>query len=197
MSSTRQSSNLLLITDRYPHNADPVSASFVYLQVDELKKYFNYIYVISLNPFIPKFLSKFSFMNPRWQKDAFAKDYNYDNVEVRFVKYFMLPFDFLRKRKGYFAYVATKNLRKLIEQGEIEFNLIHAHTTLPSGYVGAKFKELYKKQLIITIHEQQDQFSKAILSMDKRLLYSWCSADKIIRVNKIDLRECIYSPFIT
>jgi FkbM family methyltransferase len=56
-------------------------------------EYFDTIQVISLNPFIPKLFSRFSFMHPRWRKDAFAKDYSYDNVEVRFAKYFMLPFD--------------------------------------------------------------------------------------------------------
>lgn len=141
--------NLLVITDRFPHNKDPVTSSFVYSQTDALKEYFKRIYVISLNPFIPKLFSWFSFMHPRWQKDAFAEDYNYDNVEVRFVKYFMLPFDFLRKRKGKFAYKVAK---KIIVREKIEFDLVHAHFTWPSGYVGAKLKEKRGKPLIITGH---------------------------------------------
>jgi hypothetical protein len=88
-----KSSKLLIITDRYPHNKDPVTASFVYSQIDALKKYFETIYVILLNPFIPKLFSRFSFMPPRGRKDAFANDYSYDNVEVRFARYFLLPFD--------------------------------------------------------------------------------------------------------
>ena len=144
-----KSSNLLVITDRYPHVKDSVASSFVYSQVNVLKKYFKRVFVISLNPFIPKLFSKFSFMHPRWRKDAFAKDYSYDNVEVRFAKYFMLPFDFFKRRKGEFAYKVAK---KLIEREKIDFDLIHAHFIYPSGYVGAKLKEIYNKPLIITGH---------------------------------------------
>lgn len=148
-SQTRmKNSNLLVITDRYPHNKD-YSSSFVRSQVDALKKYFRRVYVISLNPFIPKLFSKFSFMAPQWQRDAFAKDYSYDSVEVRFAKYFMLPFDFSKKRKGKFA---SKVAERIIERKKIEFDLIHAHFIWPSGYVGAELKERYNKPLVITGH---------------------------------------------
>ena len=181
-----KSSKLLIITDRYPHNKDPVTSSFVYSQIDELKKYFDTIHVISLNPFIPRFLSKFSFMHPRWRKDAFANDYSYDNVEVRYARYFMLPFDFVKERKGKFAYRVAK---KIIEREKIDFDLVHAHFTWPSGYVGAKLKEIYKKPLVLTIHEDRDWFLNEISSGDKKLIYSWRNADKIIRVNRRDLKE--------
>ena len=142
-----KNSNLLVITDRYPHTKDSISSSFVYSQIDCLKISFKKVYIISLNPFIPKLFSKFSFMHPRWQRDAFAKNYSYDNVEVRFAKYFMLPFDFFKKHTEEFAY---KIVKKLIEREKIEFDLIHAHFIWPSGYVGAKLKERYDKPLIIT-----------------------------------------------
>jgi len=102
-----------------------------------------------LNPFIPKLFSRFSFMHPRWRKDAFANNYGYDNIEVRFARYFMLPFDFVKERKGEFAYNVAK---KIIEREKIDFDLIHAHFTWPSGYVGAKLKEKCGKPLIITGH---------------------------------------------
>jgi glycosyltransferase involved in cell wall biosynthesis len=181
-----KSTNLLIITDRYPHNKDPVTSSFVYSQNDALKKYFDTIHVISLNPFIPKLFSRFSFMHPRWRKDAFAKDYSYDNVEVRFARYFMLPFDFIKERKGEFAYRVAK---KIIEREEIDFDLVHAHFTWPSGYVGAKLKEIYKKPVVLTVHEEREGFLNEISSGDKKLIYSWRNADKIIRVNRRDLKE--------
>jgi glycosyltransferase involved in cell wall biosynthesis len=158
----------------------------VYSQIDALKKYFDTIHVISLNPYIPKLFSKFSFMHPRWRKDAFATDYSYDNVEVRFARYFMLPFDFVKERKGEFAYKVAK---RIIEREKIDFDLIHAHFTWPSGYVGAKLKEIYKKPLVLTIHEDRDWFLKEISSGDKKLIYCWRNADKIIRVNRRDLKE--------
>ena len=181
-----KSTNLLIITDRYPHNKDLVSSSFVYSQIDASKRYFDTIYVISLNPFIPKLFSRFSFMHPRWRKDAFATDYSYDNVEVRFARYFMLPFDFVKERKGEFAYKVAK---RIIEREKMDFDLIHAHFTWPSGYVGAKLKAIYKKPVVLTVHEEREGFLNEISSRDKKYSYSWRNADKIIRVNRRDLKE--------
>ena len=144
-----KNSNLLVITDRYPHSNDPLSSSFVYNQINSLKFFFRRVYVISLTPFVPKFLSKFPFMHPRWRRDAFASDYKYDNVDVYFAKYFTLPLDFSRKKGGDFAF---RVVNKIIQKEKIEFDLIHAHFIYPSGYVGAKLKERHDKPLIITGH---------------------------------------------
>ena len=95
-----KNSNLLIISDRYPHERDTISSSFVKSQVDCVAKYFDKIYVISLTPNVPKWLSAFSFMNPRWQRDAFARNYKYNNIQVYFARHFTLPFDFSRKRRG-------------------------------------------------------------------------------------------------
>ncbi|NAS89367.1 glycosyltransferase family 4 protein [ANME-1 cluster archaeon AG-394-G21] len=177
-----KSTNLLIITDRYPHNKDPVTSYFVYSQIDALKKYFDTIYVISLNPFIPKLFSKFSFMHPRWRKDAFAMDYSYDNVEVRFARYFMLPFDFVKERKGELAYNVAK---RIIEREKIEFDLIHAHFTWPSGYVGAKLKEKCGKPLIITGHGH-DVYDLPFndVTLNKKIRSTLNAADCIITVSK-------------
>ena len=175
-------SNLLIITDRYPHNKDPVTSSFVYSQIDALKKYFDTIHVISLNPFIPKLFSRFSFMHPRWRKDAFANDYSYDNIEVRFARYFMLPFDFVKERKGKFAYNVAK---RIIEREKMDFDLIHAHFTWPSGYVGAKLKEICDKPLIITGHGHDVYdlpFKDA--KWNKKIRNTLNAADRIITVSK-------------
>jgi len=142
-------SNLLVITNRYPHIKDSMSSSFVKDQVDALSKYFKKVTVIALTPYIPKFLSMFSFMNPRWIRDAFADDYKYDDVEVHFAKHFTLPFNSSREKRGDTAF---KVVTKIIQEEEIEFDLIHAHFTYPSGYVGARLKERYGKPLIITGH---------------------------------------------
>ena len=50
--------NLLIITSRYPHNIDTVSANFVFAQVEELKKYFDKVVVIATTPYTPNMLSK-------------------------------------------------------------------------------------------------------------------------------------------
>jgi len=179
-------SNLLIISDRYPHERDTISSSFVKSQVDCLKKYFAHIDVIALTPFVPQFLSQFSFMNPRWRRDAFAKDYKYDNVSVFFARYFTLPFEFSRRLRGDEAF---KVAEKIIIRRKMHFDLIHAHFTYPSGYVGAKLKEDYKTPVILTMHEDHDVFLREILSNNRNIIYTWNFVDKIIRVNEKDLME--------
>lgn len=144
-----KNSNLLIISDRYPHERDTISSSFVKSQVDCVAKYFDKIYVISLTPNVPKCLSAFSFMDPRWQRDAFARNYKYNNIQVYFAKHFTLPFDFSRKRRGDTAF---RIVDKIIKDEQIEFSFIHAHFVYPSGYVGAKLKGKYNRPLIITGH---------------------------------------------
>jgi len=141
--------NLLVIADRYPHEKDPISLSFVKSQVDCLKNHVNHVYVISLTPFVPKFLSNFSFMNPRWRRDAFAHNYNYTNVSVYFAKHFTLPFESVRKRRGD---AVLKAVEGIVQTQKIDFDIIHAHFIYPSGYVGTKLKTKYDTPLIITGH---------------------------------------------
>ncbi len=178
--------NLLVISDRYPHEKDTISSSFVKSQVDCLKKYFDHVDVIALTPFVPRLLSRSSFMNHRWRRDALAKDYEYENVRVFFARYFTMPFEFSRRRRGDDAF---KAVRKIIKTKKIYFDLIHAHFTYPSGYVGAKLKEDYKKPMILTVHEDRDGLLNEIFSNNKNIIYTWNSADKIIRVNEKDLIE--------
>lgn len=181
-----KNSNLLIISDRYPHEKDTISSSFVKSQVDCLKNYVAHIDVIALTPFVPRFLSQFSFMNPRWRRDAFAQDYEYDNVSVFFARYFTLPFEFSRRRRGEKAF---KVVEKIIRRKKMNFDLIHAHFTYPSGYVGARLKENHKKPVILTVHEERDGFLKEIFSNNRNIIYTWNFVDKIIRVNEKDLME--------
>ena len=179
-------SKLLVITDRYPHIKDSITSSFVKSQVDCLKNYIGKVYIISLTPLVPKFLSKFPFMHPRWRRDAYASDYKYDNVDVYFAKYFTLPLDFFRRKKGD---VAFKKVMKIIQRENIDFALIHAHFTYPSGYVAARLRDIYRKPVVLTVHEDRGKFLEELASGDEKLIYSWRKADKIIRVNKRDLKQ--------
>ena len=181
-----KNSKLLIISDRYPHEKDTISSSFVKSQVDCLKNYVAHIDVIALTPFVPRFLLQFSFMNPRWRRDAFAQDYEYDNVSVFFARYFTLPFEFSRRRRGDKAF---KVVEKIIRRKKMNFDLIHAHFTYPSGYVGARLKENHKKPVILTVHEERDGFLKEIFSNNRNIIYTWNFVDKIIRVNEKDLME--------
>ena len=176
--------SLLVVSDRYPHAHDAQSSSFVKSQVDCIKNNFDRIYVISLTPIVPKFLTKFSFINPRWKRDAYAQEYRYDNVSVYFARYFTLPFEFIKEKRGDVAFRATY---KILKNNMIEFDLIHAHFTYPSGYVSAKLKKVYNRPVVLTVHEDREWFLKEI--NNRNTVYTWYNTDKIIRVNKGDLKE--------
>lgn len=176
--------NLLVVSERYPHIKDPISSSFVKNQVDCLRDYVKKVYVISLAPYVPRFLSRFSFMEGRGRWDGYAEDYKYDNVEVYFARPWALPFDFSRRRRGD---EGLRSARRVIEKNKLEYDLIHAHFTYSAGYVGAKLKESSGKGLILTVHEDRNWLMNEIASKDEKLLFTWRSCDRIIRVNKADL----------
>lgn len=181
-----KNSRLLVVSDRFPHARDPISSSFVKSQVEYIKNHFGRVYVIALSPWVPKFLSRFSFMDSKGRWDGYAEDYSYDNVEVYFAKPLALPFDFSRRRRGDDS---LKSAVRVIEKNKIDFDLIHAHFTMPSGYVGARLKEAYGKRLILTVHEDREWFHREMASKDDKILYAWKSSDRIIRVNRADLKE--------
>ncbi|HOV83061.1 MAG TPA: glycosyltransferase family 4 protein [Methanothrix sp.] len=176
--------NLLVVSERYPHIKDPMSSSFVKNQVDCLRDYVKKVYVISLAPYVPGFLSRFAFMEGRGRWDGYAEDYKYDNVEVYFARPWALPFDFSRRRRGD---EGLRSARRVIEKNKLEYDLIHAHFTYSAGYVGAKLKESSGKGLILTVHEDRNWLMNEIASKDEKLLFTWRSCDRIIRVNKADL----------
>lgn len=178
--------NLLVVSERYPHIKDPISCSFVKNQVECIKDSFKKVYVISLTPYVPKFLSSFAFMDGKGRWDGYAKDYKYDNVEVYFAKPWAMPFEFSRRRRGDDSLLGAK---RVIENKKLEYDLIHAHFTLSAGYVGAKLKETSGKGLILTVHEDHNWLLNEIASKNEKLLYAWRSCDRIIRVNKRDMNE--------
>ncbi len=140
--------NLLIVSLGYPYG-DVHLSSFVKAQVDQLKPFFNKIYVISPTPYFPKFLSKFKIFRTLFHDFSRLRNYCYDNVDVFYPKYFTLPLEFLRVRNGDFAAQVTQ---KCIVKNKLNFNLIHAHFIWPSGQVATKLKERYGTKVIITGH---------------------------------------------
>lgn len=179
--------NLLIIAPHY--------MTFVKDQVDALSKYFKKVTVIALIPYVPKFLLKFSFMNPRWKRNAFASDYKYGNVKVHFAKHFTLPFNSSREKRGD---TAVKVVTRMIQKERIEFDMVHAHFTYPSGYVGAKLKERYDKPLIITGHgydvydlpfknvEWNEKIRSVLNTADRVITPSKSNYDKLMQLDISD-----------
>jgi len=175
-----QRKNLLILSSRYPHKYDSISASFVYNQVNELKEKFEEVVVISTTPYIPKFLTRW--MNPIRRKDSLAKDYSYDNVRVFFTRNMVSPFNFLKKYKGNQGHRSTK---KILQKINFIPDIIHSHFTWPSGYIGRKLKEELGIPLVITIHENHNWLVEE--TSDSKIVDTWKAADALIRVNRLDV----------
>jgi len=166
---------LLVITPIYPNQDESViTGTFVKSQVAELKQHFKKIIVI-----VPV-LRSFGFL----EQDKLCKDYTYDNVEVYYPRSIYVPIVWLSK-------VLIDNrlqvVERCIEEHQLQFDIIHAHFTWPSGYIGVRLKEKYGKPVITTIHENGDWFDQEV-EMDHPLInIAWSGADALIRVNRKDV----------
>jgi glycosyltransferase involved in cell wall biosynthesis len=93
----------------------------------------------------------------------------------------------------------VKAVEHTIIKHHLHFDLIHAHFTWPSGYIGVKLKEKYGTPVVTTIHENGDWFDKEIQMNHPSINKAWSGANALIRVNQRDVpvlqqyNECTYS----
>jgi teichuronic acid biosynthesis glycosyltransferase TuaC len=166
---------LLIITPSFPNEDESFFVElFVKYQVAELKQYFKKIIVIA------PLLRSFGYL----KKDRLCKDYIYDNVEVYYPRCLYIPVFWLSK-------ILIDNrlqaVERTIEKHHLHFDLIHAHFTWPSGYIGVKLKEKNGKPVIITIHEDCDWFNQEVGMEYPPINAAWTGANALIRVNNKDI----------
>lgn len=166
---------LLVLTPSYP-NVDEsfIAETFVKYQVAELKQYFQKLIVIA--PVLRSF--------GHFKKDRLCRNYSYDNVEVYYPRSIYIPLFWTGE-------IMVDNRLKIVEQTidkyHLDFDLIHAHFTWPSGYIGVKLKEKYGKPVVTTIHENGEWFDKEV-EMDHPLINAaWSGPNALIRVNQKDV----------
>lgn len=169
------SKNLLIITNNFP-NADNsyVAEIFVKEQIKYLKNYFQTVYVISPVAYGMERLRKTNY-----------KDYQYDNVKAFFPKYFNVPY-FYTHLRSLWIYLETKAILNLIDKEGIDFDLIHAHFTWPSGAVAVKLKEIFNVPVVITEHTSTT-FQRSVDKKDEVFINAWKKCDAIIRVRQRDI----------
>jgi teichuronic acid biosynthesis glycosyltransferase TuaC len=166
---------LLIITPSFPNEDESFFVElFVKYQVAELKQYFKKVVVIA-----PIFRS-FGYL----KKDRLCKDYTYDNVEVYYPRCLYIPVHWLSK-------ILIDNrlqaVERTIEKHHLHFDLIHAHFTWPSGYIGVRLKEKTGKPVIVTIHEDCDWFTQEVGMEHPLMNAAWTGASALIRVNNKDI----------
>ena len=161
---------LLILANAFPNEDGSFHiGTFVKEPINELKKFFREVVVISPQPF-------------GYRREL--KSYSYDNVRVYYPRFFHLPIEYFRKRLGDNFFKAA--LRVIKREG-LEFDLIHAHFTWPSGYAGVKLGEKFGVPVVITIHENREWFLREYNSRNEKIYWTWRNADALIRVNKKDM----------
>ncbi|ALV63888.1 Glycosyl transferase, group 1 [Thermococcus sp. 2319x1] len=161
---------LLVIANSFPNKNNSYHGGiFVKEQVNELGKYLKEITVVSPQPL---------------GANRTLKSYSYDNIKVYFPLFFHLPINHFRKRLGDNIFKATE---RLIEKENIEFDIIHAHFTWPSGYAGVKLGKKFGVPVVVHIHENREWFMQEYNSGREEIYWTWKNADALIRVNRIDV----------
>ncbi|MCD4740960.1 MAG: glycosyltransferase [Desulfobacteraceae bacterium] len=167
--------NLLVITPSYPNKDNTyITDIFVKNQLEPFKKYFNEIYVIA--PVL------FSFK--KLAKEKLCENYSYDNIKVYYPRCYYIPILWFSKILIDNRFKVVDNL---IKKESIQFDLIHAHFSWPSSYIGVKLKEKYNQPVVVTIHENSEWFYKELSINHPLINNSWKNADVLLRVNKKDV----------
>lgn len=176
--------NLLVITPAFPDKDNNYNGgSFVKNQLEPMKKFFNEIVVIS-----PVLFSFHLLKN-----DKFCHDYSYDNVRVFFPRCIYVPWSLQRISKYNVLLLDSRlsAVKNTILKYNIEFDLIHAHFTWPSTYIGGKLKDEYETPVVSTIHEDSGWLSEELSIQNRHIEDAWKNADALIRVNKKDVPALI------
>jgi len=167
--------NLLIICNNFPNQDNSfVGGIFIKEQIKYLKNYFNNVYVISPVAYGMELLRGINHF-----------DYRYDNVKVFFPKYINNPL-FWYYGKAIWIDLETRTILSLIKKENLQFNLIHAHYTWPSGAVATNIKKILGVPVVITEHTHQTLYH-ALDKKDKYYSNTWHDCDSIIRVNKKDV----------
>lgn len=161
---------------------------FIKDQIEEISKYFNHVYVfVRYKPIveIPALLNISDF-NAHIKKNAFDFTNKPNNVEIIPVPIYYLPYDWFYKRLGNWHF---QGVDKIIKKKKIKFDIVHAHFTWSSGYVGSKLKEKYNVPFVITCHGY-DIYNLPFKDKEwrKKIKHVLNSADQIITVSNNNLK---------
>jgi len=145
-------------------------------------------YLSELSPYLP--FSYFRHVEKYSKRNLIDLNKKPKNVDVHCISLIYFIPDGSNKKLGDRIF---KKFTKYIQEHDIKFDLIHAHFTGPSGYAGAKLKEMFNTPLIITAHGY-DVYDLPFRSKTwfRNVKYALNTADHIITVshsNKTILSE--------
>lgn len=180
--------NLLIIPTSYPDvNNRHIGGIFIKEHLIYLKDYFKDVYVVVPTAFIPSFLIKYGFFK-KYAYLAFSKDYTYDNIHVKYIRYPTLPFNFFRRYADKFAFPFVYLFLKI---NRIKYDTIFAHFTFPSGAIARMLSKISNIKYLLTVHEGSRLYDPEIDEKSNRFLKIWFDAAFVIRVSNNDIKKLI------
>lgn len=167
--------NVLVLSNTFP-DKDNLSFGdiFVKEQIKYLRKYVDNIYVVIPVPYGRDLLKK--------EKHT---DYQFDNVQVFFTKFPMLPI-YTPHAQSIWAKFGKNAVLRTVRKHEISFDLIHAHYTWRGGAIAAEIKKEMNVPVVLTEHAHESIYP-LIKKRDRFIVDTWANVDAIIRVNQTDM----------
>lgn len=177
----------LLILSRYSDaNFESVDYAFVHKQIDQLRHYFDEINVVAPTPYFPRFLEP---LGRRWEKlrlRMLKRDYAYENVRV-----FFAPFRPWAGRLpgGDRVRAVWPAIQRTVRAHALEFDLVHAHLTLGSGWHGLALARQYGVPSVLTVHDSHDALLAALEARRWDVIEALRETDALIRVSETDIED--------
>ncbi|HWG92325.1 MAG TPA: glycosyltransferase [Candidatus Thermoplasmatota archaeon] len=170
-----RSLRLLVIANTYPDAAiTKAGSTFIREQVEEIAKHVESVTVLSPTP-----------IGIHLKRGFKQEPYRVGNVRVEFLPYLNFPLFYFVGRRAWVR-LATRRIRKFIRDENLEFDLIHAHMSWPSGAIGVELKREFGVPLVITEHFHKlplRQYARG----DRLLRETYEEADLLIRVNPFEI----------
>ncbi len=173
---------ILILTPDYPDSTCKyLGGIFIKDYVDTIKQSFQEIVVVA-----PVLRSGKILPN-----DRLCMDYSYDNVSVYYPRCLFIPRSISIPFISYKEKLSFDNrypvVDHLLKNIGYRFDLIHAHFTWPSAYIGVMLKEKWNVPVVTTVHEDPAWLSEEI-NMNHPLIHkAWSNSDAILRPNSSDI----------
>lgn len=155
--------------------------------VDEIVVFVHYNPLTNLSKYLPK-INYIRYLYRYTKDNLIDLEKKPDNVKIEIVK---MPYIIPDGKNPFLGDIIFKKVDRIIKDKNIEFDLLHAHSTWIWGYVGARLKKKYKIPLLITLHH--DIKIKYTIEIKNKVTWAWNVADHIICVNKNDLKRVPYT----
>lgn len=162
--------------------------TFIKGPVESLAKNFSYVSVIVRIPTLLQVLRYVPWSDKIYniQSESFILNYDNKPQNISVYKCNVLYFP----TKGGYRHLGDKylnNVRKLICEQEISFDLIHANFAWPAGYVAVNLAKEFNVPVIITLHENSDWLHELCGSDNAKVHWTLKNADVLVRVNNKDV----------